>query len=82
MAYLFDAVVLYHKFSDHLRVVLEWRVLLSCGSSDVYIVDRILGSGFGWKEYISHLYTLQDRGSSCGDCVVGIELTDRFPKVN
>lgn len=83
ITYHFDAVALHHELPNHLRVVLEWRVLLSCGSgANIYIVDRILGGRLGRKEGISHLYALQGGGSSCGDHAVGIELTDRFPKVN
>ena len=83
ITYLLDTVPLHHKLSNNLRVIPEWWILLSRGSgTDVYIMDRILWSRLGRKEGISHLYTLQNRGSSCGDRAVGIELTDRFPKVN
>ena len=84
VAYLLDAVArLYHKLPNHLRVVPERRILLSCRSgADVYIMDYVLGGWLCRKEGISHLYALQGRGSSCGDRAVGTELTDRFPKVN
>jgi len=83
ITYLLDTVSLYHELSNDLCVVPEWRVLLSRGSgADVYVMDCILGSRLGRKEGISHFYTLQSRGSSCGNREVGIELTDRFPKVN
>ena len=83
ITYLLDTVPLHYELSNNLCVVPEWRVLLSRGSgADIYIVDCVLGSRLGRKEGISHLYTLQSRESSCGDRAVGIELTDRFPKVN
>ena len=83
ITYLLDAVALYLELPNDLRVVLEWWVLLSCGSgTDVYVVDCIFGSRLCRKESISHLNTLQDRRSGCEDRTVGFELTDRFPKVN
>jgi len=83
ITYLLDAVALYYELSNHLRVVLEWRIPLSRGSgADVYIMDCILGSWLGRKESISYLNTLQGRKFSYGDRAVGIELTERFPKVN